>query len=278
MSSDSNQPSISPPKSNNPYRPYSAGYQTKPDNVRPPRPAATTTISGAFFAGAHNFDIYGGEFSHTAGNVYKTIRSDYSTRSNFDNSYGNDFSGSGNLANNHSGAYNDNREYQSQRYDVNFRNATFVSDSDGRGQGQRPVSPRQYEHRSNYIHEPYPQQGYPYQQQPALDERPITAPSMLESNQAVHQREFDLHAFDRVYNVHREPEENLSYDSRRDLRKSRTTPAESPSPHPAQEESPKVQDDIAMDGGDGTEGEGRGGDLTSEHEVHRSNTAPISQQ
>ncbi|KAJ3928472.1 MAG: hypothetical protein NXY57DRAFT_514905 [Lentinula lateritia] len=130
MSFDSNQPSTSPPKSNNPYRLDSTGYQTKPDNLRrPPRPAttataATTTISGAFFAGAHNFDIYGGEFSHTAGNVYKTIRSDYSTRSNFDNSYGNDFSGSGNLANNHSGAYNDNREYQSQRYDVNFRNAT----------------------------------------------------------------------------------------------------------------------------------------------------------
>lgn len=150
--------------------------------------------------------------------------------------------------------------------------------SDGRGRGQRPVSPRQYEHKSNYIHEPYPQQAYPYQQQPALDERPITAPSMLESHQAVHQREFDLHAFDRVYNVHREPEENLSYDSRQNLGKSRTTSAESPSPHPAQEEGPKVQDDIVMDGGDGIEGEVGGGDLTSEREVHRSNTAPISQQ
>ncbi|KAJ3809277.1 hypothetical protein F5876DRAFT_77939 [Lentinula aff. lateritia] len=277
MSFDLN-PSTSPPKSKNPYSQNSTEYQTKPDDLRPPpRPATTataaTTISGAFFAGAHNFHIHGGEFSHTAGNVHKTIRSDYSTRSNFDNSYGNDFSRSGNLAHNHSGGYNDNRQYQSQRYDVDFKNSTFVSD--GRGRGQRPVSPHQYEHRSNYIHEPYPQQGYPYQQQPALDERPITAPSMLESSQALDQHEFDQHAFDRAYNIHREPEENLSHDSMRNSGKFRTTSTQSPSPNSAQEASSRVQDDIVMDGGNDTEGEG-GGDLTSERDVHRSNTAPIS--
>ncbi|KAJ3788314.1 hypothetical protein GGU10DRAFT_117829 [Lentinula aff. detonsa] len=121
ISSDLNQ---NPPSNANTSPRHQAKFD---DSQLPRRPATTaaevpvtTTITGTFFAGAHHFGIHGGEFTHTAGNLYKTIRSDHSTRSNFDNSYGHDYSGSGNRANNYHGPYNDQREFRSQRYEASF--------------------------------------------------------------------------------------------------------------------------------------------------------------
>ncbi|KAJ4475608.1 hypothetical protein J3R30DRAFT_3706176 [Lentinula aciculospora] len=229
MSSDSSQdPSSLPDSHKSRHFPQ---YETKPETQQPP-PRPATTISGAFFAGASNFEIRGGEFNNTAGNMYKTIRNDYSTRSNFNNSYGHDFSGSGNQTNDYRGAYSalntlliaiiapsyyhldDNREFRSQRYDAKFTDTHFVSGGQGRGRFQGPFSPRQYEQRPNYIHKPNPQHGYPFQEQTDIGGRPTTAPpSMLEFRQATGEREqgFYTSEFDRVYNVHTEPEEISSY-------------------------------------------------------------------
>ncbi|KAJ3799533.1 hypothetical protein GGU11DRAFT_743317 [Lentinula aff. detonsa] len=249
ISSDLNQ---NPPSNANTSPRHQAKFD---DSQLPRRPATTaaevpvtTTITGTFFAGAHHFGIHGGEFTHTAGNLYKTIRSDHSTRSNFDNSYGHDYSGSGNRANNYHGPYNDQREFRSQRYEASFMDMQFVSRGRERGQGRGRgphFNPRQNDaYGPNFIHEPSPQQAYPYGQ-PNIDERPLTAPLMLESREAVRERDYDLHAFDRVYNVYAEPEEISGY------------PLPNRDAPPVNAASRSMQDDVMMDDADIADGKRR---------------------
>ncbi|KAJ3994684.1 hypothetical protein F5050DRAFT_431757 [Lentinula boryana] len=261
-SSNSNQ---NPPSNSN----TSPQYQTKFDDPQLPRRPATTAaavpvttmITGTFFAGAHHFDIQGGEFTHTAGNLYRTIRNDHSTRSNFDNTYGHDYSGSGNRANNYHDAYStslihrvfrvgpltaiidDRRKFRSQRYDASFVDTQFVSRGRGRGRGRgQHFNPRQNDaHGPNFIHEPIPQQAH---------------------QEAVLERDFDLYAFDRVYNVHAEPEEISAYPF--------------PNAPPVNAAARSMQADVMMDDADIADGRGREPCDDSRTETLRSDTALTS--
>ncbi|KIK60471.1 hypothetical protein GYMLUDRAFT_43791 [Collybiopsis luxurians FD-317 M1] len=70
-----------------PLPPYDG---SRPGMQRPktvPGQGAGGTVNGAFFAGAHSFDINGGEFNHAARDIHKTVNNDHSTKSNFDNDY-----------------------------------------------------------------------------------------------------------------------------------------------------------------------------------------------
>ncbi|KAJ3755902.1 hypothetical protein EV360DRAFT_85460 [Lentinula raphanica] len=196
--SNSNIPSPSrtprpDPKSDSsqlPPRPHTtAGRSSSPDD-------STVSIVGTFFAGASQFQIAGGEFNHANGNMYKTIKNDHSTRSNFDNVYGDNLSGSGNRENNFNGDYTDNREFISQQYDSQITNAQFVGGFDSR---------RYYEQRSDYgmVHEPIPQRARTSRRQVGANGRSPTAPSMLESREHVRERKPNSpNPFDQVYSTY----------------------------------------------------------------------------
>ncbi|KAJ3992083.1 hypothetical protein F5050DRAFT_1580251 [Lentinula boryana] len=71
-----------------------------------------SSVSGAFFAGAHNFDVNGGAFHNAAGDINSTVHNDHSVKSDFNNDYKgaaryngahNDYKGSSN----YNGAHND---------------------------------------------------------------------------------------------------------------------------------------------------------------------------
>ncbi|KAE9395125.1 hypothetical protein BT96DRAFT_161079 [Gymnopus androsaceus JB14] len=68
-------------------------------------PPAAAGPSGAFFAGAHAFDIYGAEFINTTGDMHSTITYDDSVKSDFSNRYGREFRGSRNNERNYYGGF-----------------------------------------------------------------------------------------------------------------------------------------------------------------------------
>ncbi|KAJ3714569.1 hypothetical protein DFJ43DRAFT_1104027 [Lentinula guzmanii] len=86
-----------------PQRPKAAPLQSEQSG---------SSVSGAFFAGAHNFDVNGGAFHNAAGDINSTVHNDHSAKSDFNNNYSgatryngphNDYQGSSN----YNGAHND---------------------------------------------------------------------------------------------------------------------------------------------------------------------------
>ncbi|KAJ3985965.1 hypothetical protein F5890DRAFT_1408247 [Lentinula detonsa] len=85
-----------------PQRPKTAPLQSEQSG---------SSVSGAFFAGAHNFDVNGGAFHNAAGDINSTVHNDHSAKSDFNNNYSgatryngphNDFKGSTNYNGAHS--------------------------------------------------------------------------------------------------------------------------------------------------------------------------------
>ncbi|KAJ3789764.1 hypothetical protein GGU10DRAFT_383804 [Lentinula aff. detonsa] len=86
-----------------PQRPKTAPLQSEQSG---------SSVSGAFFAGAHNFDVNGGAFHNAAGDINSTVHNDHSAKSDFNNDYRgaaryngahNDYKGSSH----YNGAHND---------------------------------------------------------------------------------------------------------------------------------------------------------------------------
>ncbi|KAJ3745695.1 hypothetical protein DFH05DRAFT_1396270 [Lentinula detonsa] len=61
-----------------PQRPKTAPLQSEQSG---------SSVSGAFFAGAHNFDVNGGAFHNAAGDINSTVHNDHSAKSDFNNDY-----------------------------------------------------------------------------------------------------------------------------------------------------------------------------------------------
>ncbi|KAF9063691.1 hypothetical protein BDP27DRAFT_1426604 [Rhodocollybia butyracea] len=112
----------------------SQNYSEKAPYEEPAASQQAVHISGAFFAGAHSFDISGAEFVTVAGDMHQTIRNDHSVRSGFNNRYTRDTRGSEYRTNNYNGAYNDNRRFQSTQFDARYE-ASSTHIGSGRGGG-----------------------------------------------------------------------------------------------------------------------------------------------
>ncbi|KAJ3814551.1 hypothetical protein F5876DRAFT_32659 [Lentinula aff. lateritia] len=110
----------SPPPYNGPSpRPYHKSSERRPGAAPLQSESPKSTASGAFFAGAHNFDINGGAFQSASGDINHTVHNDYSHKSDFDN----DYSGSTN--------YNGNSMHNDYKGSTNYSGSAIHNDHKG---------------------------------------------------------------------------------------------------------------------------------------------------
>nr|BAF56679.1 CIPA [Lentinula edodes] len=110
----------SPPPYNGPSpRPYRESSQRRPGAAPLQSEDPKSTVSGAFFAGAHNFDINGGAFQNASGDINHTVNNDHSQKSDFNNNY----SGSTN--------YNGNAMHNDYKGSTNYSGSATHNDHKG---------------------------------------------------------------------------------------------------------------------------------------------------
>ncbi|KAJ3876814.1 hypothetical protein F5051DRAFT_410491 [Lentinula edodes] len=123
----------SPPPYNGPSpRPYRESSQRRPGAAPLQSEDPKSTVSGAFFAGAHSFDINGGAFQNASGDINHTVNNDHSQKSDFNNNY----SGSTN--------YNGNALHNDYKGSTNYSGSATHNDHKGATSNERssivPVS------------------------------------------------------------------------------------------------------------------------------------------
>ncbi|KAF5353163.1 hypothetical protein D9757_012660 [Collybiopsis confluens] len=123
-----------PPEDYGDY-PGSKGPSPRHRQSAPPI-ASTVVYDGAFFSGAHDFKIFGGEYS-TAQTVHKTVTNDSSYRSNFNNQRTEDHRGTARLRTiSRVNLVYDNRQLRSQKYNASYNDIGQYGSGRGRGRPQ----------------------------------------------------------------------------------------------------------------------------------------------
>ncbi|KIK64223.1 hypothetical protein GYMLUDRAFT_57192 [Collybiopsis luxurians FD-317 M1] len=116
-------------------RPHASadGDYAFPESSAPKAPfPQRVEYSGAFFSGAHRFNINGGVFNDNNGDMYERHAHDHSHRSNIGNTLNNDYSDSSKSANNYNGGNTEDQSFDYAEFHAYGRRRGY-GNTDSRG-------------------------------------------------------------------------------------------------------------------------------------------------